>query len=815
MLNLLWQELTSFSLADLIPSQPDAKPRTLRVRGLVSLEPAEYRVVETLERRVLLSGISWNGPAQNGNWGTDQYWSSDAVPGLQDDVSISGASIVNASGIIQSLSLSSGSVTGTSGGLQVTGGAALSDNASLTNVAVAGDVTVNGSGSVTIGGTINGNLSVTGAATVTIRDMTGGTIDLADGATLRVTGTLAGVTINGSSFSLAGGSNGSGVLDGVTINGDVTISSTSSSNYFTVRDGLTLNGTATLLSGNTGTSYAGFRFDGDQTLTGTNGRVVFGNNIGTNILVVAGNSTLTIDAGFTVAGAVGRIGYVSGVSGVANNSTIRVINHGTIQADGSSSVIYLDGTGNQNFGSLGAFNGGTLYLTQGIALEGAGRLSSLQGATIQVAGDMLGGTVQADKFTPLGKTTISGGSTATPRLLEVMSQDLGNVAAGFTGNFGYGSLVISASAHVRLVDSGDNVPGVGAEALYTDSLTVASGGTLDLNGLHVYARGGQILGTVLNGTVTYLPSGGPISLNSPQTGSLTTTNRSNDWTFNGRAGQDVTLILSTGTASDSGLISPTLNWAQLTLLDNAGNVIATAANIASGGNTSLAGVTLPADGVYHVRVDAPASHSSSTGFYRLTVSDATIHVMPLTINETQTSQLATAYNVDRWTFSATAGQQMQFLLSGASHSGIQFDLVGPNGYTGFVNASGSSGILTLPSAGTYMVTVHTTGSPGAYAFQVRQTATVNLSPGSPVTQTLVAGGQSQLYQLNVTVGNPVVLNLADANVLNKHEIYVRSGSLPTRGQYDFKFSGTPSANPQVTFTAKAGTYYVLVYSPTV
>jgi hypothetical protein len=83
-----------------------------------------------------------------------------------------------------------------------------------------------------------------------------------------------------------------------------------------------------------------------------------------------------------------------------------------------------------------------------------------------------------------------------------MSGDLGNVAAGFHGNFAYGTLALSNNTYVKLVNNSINSPGSSAEAVYAESLIVPSGSTLDLNGLNLYALSDQISGTILHGSVT-------------------------------------------------------------------------------------------------------------------------------------------------------------------------------------------------------------------------------------------------------------------------------------------------------------------------
>src|SRR5262249_19139446 len=144
----------------------------------------------------------------------------------------------------------------------------------------------------------------------------------------------------------------------------------------------------------------------------------------------------------------------------------------------------------------------------GVTVNGAGALVNDPAGTLVVNADLLGNTTNADSFTLRGRTLFTNNNASNTMHLAVMSADRGPAAAGFTRNFAYGTLEVNAFRTLQLVDQSDNVSGVGAEALYVDSLIVGSGGKLDLNGLHVYARAAQIDGTVLTGTVTQLPDSG-------------------------------------------------------------------------------------------------------------------------------------------------------------------------------------------------------------------------------------------------------------------------------------------------------------------
>src|SRR5205807_438158 len=110
---------------------------------------------------------------------------------------------------------------------------------------------------------------------------------------------------------------------------------------------------------------------------------------------------------------------------------------------------------------------------------------------------------------------------------------------------------------------------------------------------------------------------------------------------------------------------------------------------------------LMADDTYHVRVQASPAQAGSTGNYVLSVIDATIHDAQVNLNQSVTSKIDTPYRVERWHFSAAAGQQIRFDLINATTSAIQFDLTGPGNWSGFSGLASSSNLITLPTSGSY------------------------------------------------------------------------------------------------------------------
>ena len=149
--------------------------------------------------------------------------------------------------------------------------------------------------------------------------------------------------------------------------------------------------------------------------------------------------------------------------------------------------------------------------------------------------------------------------------------------------------------------------------------------------------------------------------------------------------------------------------------------------------------------------------SGASGFYDLPAADATVHQMPLIVNTDETGQLLDTYSKDAWTFATTANQRVKFDDIITANPGIEFDLTGPNGYTAFVNATSSSGQIDLPYTGTYTLTVHTTGQPGGYGFELEQVSQIALPLNTPTQVPLAGSGQSQLFMTS-RLGRPTRSN---------------------------------------------------------
>ncbi len=286
----------------------------------------------------------------------------------------------------------------------------------------------------------------------------------------------------------------------------------------------------------------------------------------------------------------------------------------------------------------------------------------------------------------------------------------------------------------------------------------------------------QIGGTILHGSVSIVPPGGAIALNESAPGDLATSGQVDDWSFYGRAGQAVAATIHTGAGGSPAPPAPALDWGQVTLLDSSGDVLETASNGQLGSDAILAPLSLPADGVYHIRVQAPPGHSGSTGNYILDTFGSPVHEYSLTLNQQANSQLDTPASVDRWTFAAVANEQVQFHLVAASSPDVQFDLSGPGGFVGFTGLTADSSSVTLPAAGSYTLTVRIAGGqPGAYAFAL-ESSPIDLTLGTAFEEPLAGSGQTQLFDVQVATASPLLIDLQDGESGDQNEVYVKFGA---------------------------------------
>ncbi|MHB1558088.1 MAG: RHS repeat-associated core domain-containing protein, partial [Isosphaeraceae bacterium] len=463
-------------------------------------------------------------------------------------------------------------------------------------------------------------------------------------------------------------------------------------------------------------------------------------------------------------------------------------------------------------GSLTIPDNATITLKGSLEVDGSGVLVLTPRATLNLTGDLTGATTNAQKYTPLGTVVFDGGGgSGSPQHLEAMSADLGAVQAGFANNFAYGTISIASGTYLQLVDHVHNSTGTGSEVVYANELVVPSGATLDLNGLHMYVRGESVAGTIVNGTVTQVPGGGALEVGTPAASDLAAVGAVDNWAFFGRAGETVSIGVNPGGGGANPALYPQLGAVTVELLDQFGTVLAQGSS-SNGSIVTLSGVTFTTDGVYTLRIAAPAN-SSNTGNYTVAVYDVTPHIQPLALGQPEVGTLTGAFGIDQWSFSATANEQVKFHLINFNYGSEVFNLTGPGGYSGFSNLTQDSGLITLPSSGTYTLSVvGTGGNGGSYAFELEQLTITPLTLGTIYQGAMAGSGQSDLYSVVVPSPQTLFVNLQDSGSGAVNQVYAKLGSPPTPADYDYSAIVPGSANQQLLVPSAApGTWYFLVY----
>jgi hypothetical protein len=243
-------------------------------------------------------------------------------------------------------------------------------------------------------------------------------------------------------------------------------------------------------------------------------------------------------------------------------------------------------------------------------------------------------------------------------------------------------------------------------------------------------------------------------------------------------------------------------------------------------------MTAPVTGTYTVLVDPGGTATGSVTLQLNTFSDisGTITIgTPLTVTTTGAGQNA------RYTFSATAGQQISLTLTNSTYAGcisLTTSILKPDGTnlgstslcggaTGFIDS------MTVPVTGTYTVLVDPGGTATGSVTLLLNTFTDisgTITPGTPLSVTTTVAGQNARFTFSGTAGQQATLGLAnstytgcialagsilkpDGTTLNSSSICGASGSagptsLPVTGTYTVLVDpgGTGTGSATVTLT---------------
>ncbi len=312
--------------------------------------------------------------------------------------------------------------------------------------------------------------------------------------------------------------------------------------------------------------------------------------------------------------------------------------------------------------------------------------------------------------------------------------------------------------------------------------------------------------TELTGTV--IPGGAAVPI------SITRVGQNARYTFNGTAGQTVSLQLSSVTVP-SGSVS---------LIKPDGTNLVAPTSFSTGG-VVLDTQVLPVSGTYAVFVDPS---STSTGTVTLTLYNTPDVTGTITINgATVTPSLTVPGQRARYTFTGTVGQYVSLGFTGVSFPSVTVSLRQPDGTAWAVTTVGTGGgsqdPMALPVTGLYTVLVdpdstYTGSLTLTLSSEVTGTLVIN-APAVPVT--ISRAGQNARYTFAGTAGQDITIRITGSTLgsvsLNLYQPdgswltggsssgvswNLSAGILPTTGTYTLTINpsttATGSLNLQVT-----------------
>jgi fibronectin-binding autotransporter adhesin len=402
-----------------------------------------------------------------------------------------------------------GTITVGAGGTMTLGGNATAFGAATT-WSNAGQIVVNG-GNLVLGGTLTtAQMGIVTASTGTVQltgtlNNAGSTLTLGTASALNtfsLGGTILGGTIADQSGALSIGGSGTGLLDGVTDNG--TLSVTNAGAVLRVRDGLTVNGTANITG-----AGAGLDFLGSQSFN--NAAVTLGSaSAGSTIALAhgtttAGASMLCLGSGLSIT-QTGQFATIGAAGGVAGDS---IVSAGTITAGVYGGTLTLGGPGFTNQGKISVSNGETLALQ-------AAQFSNTGTIAVSNAVLSLGGSLS---LAALGTLALSNASVA---VAGTLSLGTGTLAIGAGTAMGRVSLT-GTIAGGTIIDNGQGLAGAGTG----DLSGVTYRGLLDLSRPFAQisiSQGITLTGVSGSGTGSIALTGAASRLISASTQTLNTAN---------------------------------------------------------------------------------------------------------------------------------------------------------------------------------------------------------------------------------------------------------------------------------------------------
>jgi YD repeat-containing protein len=315
--------------------------------------------------------------------------------------------------------------------------------------------------------------------------------------------------------------------------------------------------------------------------------------------------------------------------------------------------------------------------------------------------------------------------------------------------------------------------------------------------------------TDATGTIT---PGGPAV-----TATTTTPGQNAQLTFNGTAGQRISLKISGVTLTGGN------GYVDVYIKKPDGTTLASSTYISSGG-AFIDVQTLPTTGSYTVLLDPQGTNTGSVTLTLYDVpADAASPITPggpaVTMTTTIPGQNA------QLTFNGTAGQQVSLRMTGVTLTGgngyVDVYMKKPDGTTLASSTYISSGgafidVQTLPVAGTYTILVNpqttNTGNVTLTLYDVPADITGPITPGGPaVTVTTTTPGQNAQLTFSGTASQRVSLKISGVTLTGGNgyvDVYIKKLDGTTLASSTYISSGGAFIDVQT--LPLAGTYTVLV-----
>ncbi|MCK5000487.1 MAG: hypothetical protein KAS23_13175, partial [Anaerohalosphaera sp.] len=190
----------------------------------------------------------------------------------------------------------------------------------------------------------------------------------------------------------------------------------------------------------------------------------------------------------------------------------------------------------------------------------------------------------------------------------------------------------------------------------------------------------------------------------------------------------------------------------------------------------------------------------------------------LQLNKQEFGHINGDIGFELWSFAGVARQQVRLQNLKSSGTAISYDLIGLDGWEGFVGLIDESELITLPASGNYTLIArsHAVDKDIVYSFVLKETTQTELPFDEIYDGTFTGSGQAELFHIVVDDVHSMHIKLDDTANNNYNEIYLKHGLPPTRGDYDYRYSTLASPDQDILIlSAEPGDWYLLVYGDTI